>query len=90
MELVRAAAQGRALHQLIPDLPACAAASISRHAPIATRINDFDVKLHSEHRSARYPRDEVEALLRTATAWQGPAARRFRGRPNDRRGRPAR
>lgn len=68
MDLVRAAAQGHALHQLIPDLPSCVAARIHRHAPIATLINDFYVKLHSEHRSARYPRDEVEALLRTATA----------------------
>ena len=68
MGLVRAAARGQALHQLIPSLPSCVAASIRRHAPIATLINDFYVKLHSEHRSVRYPRDEVEALLRTATA----------------------
>lgn len=67
MELVRVAAQGHALHQLIPDLPSCVAAIIRRHAPIATLINDFYVKLHSERRSARYPRDEVETLLRTAT-----------------------
>ena len=71
MDLVRAVAQGRALHQLIPDLPPWAAASICRHAPIATLINDFYVKLHSECRSARYPRVEVEALLRAATAQQG-------------------
>lgn len=68
MNLVRAAAQGSALHQLLPGLPSHVAASIRRHAPIAAVINDFYVKLHSEHRSARYPRDEVEALLQTATA----------------------
>jgi hypothetical protein len=68
MDLVRASAQGSALHQLIPDLPSCAAASIRRHAPIATLINDFYVKLHTEHRSARYPREEVEALLGAAAA----------------------
>ncbi len=66
MELVRAAAQGQALHQLIPDLPSSVAAIIRRHAPIATLVNDFYVKLHSERRSARYPRDDIEALLRAA------------------------
>jgi len=68
MDLIRSAAQGHPLHQLIPDLPSCAAAIVRRHAPIATVINDFYVKLHGERRSARYPRDDVEALLRTATA----------------------
>jgi hypothetical protein len=68
MDLVRAAAQGGALHELIPDLPPWAAESIRRHARIATRINDFYVELHTEHRSARYPREEVDALLRAATA----------------------
>ena len=61
MELVRAVAQGQALHQLIPDLPSRVAAIIRRHAPIAALINDFYVKLHSERRSVRYPRDDVEA-----------------------------
>lgn len=64
MELVRAAAQGQALHRLVPDLPSSVAAIIRRHAPITTLINDFYVKLQSERRSARYPREEVEALLR--------------------------
>lgn len=63
MELVRAAAQGQALHQLIPNLPSSVAALIRRHAPIAFLINDFYVKLHSECRSARYPRDHIEAAL---------------------------
>jgi hypothetical protein len=66
MELVRAAAQGQALHRLIPDLPASVAAIIRRHAPVATLVNDFYVKLHGERRSARYPRDDIEALLRAA------------------------
>lgn len=68
MAIVRAAAQGQAVHELIPDLPSCAAASIRRHAPIATLINDFYVKLHSECRSAQYPRDEVARLLPAAAA----------------------
>ncbi len=68
MALVRAAAQGQALHRLIPDVPASAAAIIRRHAPIATVINDFYVKLHSACRTADYPRDEVETLLRVAAA----------------------
>jgi tRNA A-37 threonylcarbamoyl transferase component Bud32 len=63
MELVRAVAQGKALHQLMPDLPSSVAAIIRRHAPIAYLINDFYVKLHSECRSAHYPRDHVEAVL---------------------------
>ncbi len=63
MELVRAAAQGPTLHQLIPDLPSIVAMIIQRHAPVALLINDFYVKLHGEHRSAPYPRDEIEALL---------------------------
>lgn len=67
MELVRAAAQGEAPRQLIPDLPSSVASIVRRHAPIATLINDFYVKLHSERRSAKYPRDDVEALLRAAT-----------------------
>ena len=70
MELVRVAAQGQALHQLIPDLPSSVAAIIRRHAPIATLINDFYVKLHSERRSAHYPRDDIEALLRVAATQQ--------------------
>lgn len=68
MELVRAVAQGQALHQLIPGLPSRVAAIIRRHAPIAALINDFYVKLHSERRSVRYPRDDVEAILRAATS----------------------
>jgi hypothetical protein len=68
MELVRLAAQGRALHELIPDLPSCVAAMIRRHAPIATLVNDFYVRLHSERRSAPYPRHDVERLLLSTTA----------------------
>ena len=67
MELVRAIAQGQALHQLIPDLPSSVAAIIHRHAPIATAVNDFYVKLHSDGRSVPYPREDIEALLRPAT-----------------------
>jgi tRNA A-37 threonylcarbamoyl transferase component Bud32 len=67
MELVRAITQGQALHQVIPDLPSSVAAIIQRYAPIANAINDFYVKLHSESRSTRYPRDNIEGLLRPAT-----------------------
>lgn len=63
MALIRAAAQGQALHALIPELPAHVAAIIQRHAPVAARVNDFYVQLHGESRSAPYPRDAIEALL---------------------------
>ena len=62
-ELVRAAAQGQAMHQLVPGIPSKVAEIIHRHAPIATLINDFYVKLHGEDRRTPYPRDQVEALL---------------------------
>jgi len=52
---------------LIPDLPSSVAAIIHRHAPIATAVNDFYVKLHSDGRSVPYPREDIEALLRPAT-----------------------
>ena len=69
MELVRLVAQGQALQQLIPDLPARVAAAIARHAPIAAIVNDFYAKLHGERRNVTYPRDEVESVLHTRT-WQ--------------------
>lgn len=62
-ELVRAVAQGQALHQLVPGMPADVAEIVRRHAPVATRINDFYVKLHGEDRRTPYPRDAIEALL---------------------------
>lgn len=64
MALVGAVAQGQAVHQLIPELPFDVAAIIHRHAPIASLVNDFYVKLHNERRSASFPRDEIEAALR--------------------------
>lgn len=67
MELVRAISQGQGVHRLTPDMPACVAETIRRHAPIATLINDFYVRLHSESRSVSYPRDAIESLLQ-ATA----------------------
>jgi hypothetical protein len=67
MELVRAITQGQALHGLIPDLPSGVAAIIQRHAPIATAVNDFYVKLHSDSRDVPYPRADIEALLRPVT-----------------------
>jgi tRNA A-37 threonylcarbamoyl transferase component Bud32 len=63
MALVRAVAEGQAVHQLIPELPSEVAAIIHRHAAIASLVNDFYVKLHSERRSAQYPRDDIEAAL---------------------------
>jgi len=66
MGWVRAVAQGQALHLLIRGLPSGVAAIIHRYAPIATVINDFYVKLHSESRSAPYPRRDIEALLSCA------------------------
>ncbi|PTT86901.1 serine/threonine protein phosphatase [Pelomonas sp. HMWF004] len=65
-ELVRAAAQGQAMHQLFPGMPSGVAEIVHRHAPIATVINDFYVKLHGEDRRTPYPRDAVEALLEGA------------------------
>lgn len=62
-ELVRAAAQGQSIQQLVPGMPAYAAEIVRRHAPVATRINDFYVKLHSEDRRTPYPRDAIAALL---------------------------
>ena len=64
MALVRAAAQGQALHQIMPDLPPCAAAIIRRHASIAALTNDFYAKLHSQRTGVHYPRDDIESLLR--------------------------
>ena len=61
-ELVRAAARGQALDQLVPGFPSSVAEMVHRHAPIATLINDFYVKLHSEDRRAPYPHDQMEAL----------------------------
>jgi hypothetical protein len=63
MDLVRAAAQGHALHHLIPELPSAIAAIIRRHAPIAALINDFYAALHSDRRDAPYPREEADRLL---------------------------
>lgn len=68
MDVVRAAAHGQPLHQLVPDLPSSAGAIIARHAPVATLVNDFYLALHRERRSARYPRDDIESLLRAASA----------------------
>ncbi|KQV52655.1 hypothetical protein ASC95_07465 [Pelomonas sp. Root1217] len=62
-DLVRAAAQGQAMHQLVPGIPSNVAAIVHRHASVATVINDFYVKLHSEDRRTPYPRDQLEALL---------------------------
>lgn len=67
-ELVRAAAQGQAMHQLVAGIPSNVAEIIHRHAPIATVINDFYVKLHGEDRRTPYPRDPIEALLRGTAA----------------------
>lgn len=64
-ELVRAAARGEALDQLVPGFPSGVAEIVSRHAPIATLINDFYVKLHSEDRRTPYPREQIEALSAT-------------------------
>jgi hypothetical protein len=70
MAFVRAVAQGQAVHQLIPELPSDVAAIIHRHAPIASLVNDFYVKLHSELRSAPYPQGNLEAVLSAAPRLQ--------------------
>jgi tRNA A-37 threonylcarbamoyl transferase component Bud32 len=72
MALVRAVAQAQAVHQRIPELPSDVAAIIHRHAPIASLVNDFYVKLHSERRSAHYPRDDIEAVLSAVPTLQVP------------------
>jgi hypothetical protein len=54
-------------------LPACAAAIIQRHAPIASLVNDFYVELHGESRSAHYPREAIEAALLAAFPAPRPA-----------------
>ncbi len=61
-ELVRAAARGQGVRQLVPGMPSNVAEIIRRHAPIATIINDFYVKLHSDDRRTPYPHDQIEAL----------------------------
>lgn len=63
MALVRAAAQGPALHPWTPALPTHVATIIHRHAPVAALVNDFYFKLHGECRSTPYPRDAIEAAL---------------------------
>jgi hypothetical protein len=75
MALVRAVAQGQAVHQLIPELPSHVAATIHRHATVAWIVNDFYVKLHGERRSAHYPRDEIEAVLSAVPTLQVPVGR---------------
>jgi tRNA A-37 threonylcarbamoyl transferase component Bud32 len=66
MAVVRAVAQGQAVQQLMPGLPSGVAAIIRRHALIALLVNDFYVELHSECRSAHYPRAAIEAALSAA------------------------
>jgi len=66
MELIRAAARGRAWSQFFTDLPSSVAAIIRRHAAIAALVNDFYVRLHSERRNVPYPRDGIESLLQSA------------------------
>lgn len=75
MALVRAIAQGHAVHHLIRELPADVATIIDRHAPVAALVNDFYVRLHGESRSAHYPRDAIEAALGAASTLQGPGGR---------------
>ena len=75
MALVRDAAQGKAAHHLVRELPSDIAAIIHRHAPVALLVNDFYVKLHGESRSAHYPRDDIEALLGAAPTMQVPDGR---------------
>ncbi|KQW51937.1 MULTISPECIES: hypothetical protein [unclassified Roseateles] len=67
-ELVRAVAQGQSVRQLVPGMPTYAAEIVHRHAPVATRVNDFYVKLHSEDRRAPYPGDAIAALLSETAA----------------------
>lgn len=76
MALARAIAQGQAAHLLIPELPSDVAAILQRHAPIASLVNDFYVKLHSECRNAHYPRDDIEAVLSAVPTFQVSALRR--------------
>lgn len=61
--MVRGAAQGQSMRDLVPDMPAHVAEIVHRHAPVAACINDFYVKLHSEDRRASYPSDAVTALI---------------------------
>lgn len=68
MELVREVAKEGTLQQIIPDLPSSIAEIIRRHAPVAALVNGFYNKLHRESRSAPYPRDDIEPLLRAAAA----------------------
>lgn len=62
-ELVRAAAQGQSIRKLVPGVPEHVAEIVHRHAPVATLINDFYVKLHSEDRRTPYPCDAVTPLV---------------------------
>jgi hypothetical protein len=72
MAWVRAVAQGQAVHQLIPELLSEVAAIIHRYAAIAALVNDFYVKLHTESRSADYPRDAIEAAFSAVPTSQAP------------------
>jgi hypothetical protein len=73
MALVSAVAEGQAVHRLIPDVPPAVAAIIHRHAPVASLVNNFYIRLHGERRSADYPREEIEAALSVTPASQVPA-----------------
>ncbi len=64
-ECVRAAAQRQARVPLAPESPSSVVEIVHRHAPLATLVNDFYVKLHSEDRRAPYPHEQIEALLAT-------------------------
>lgn len=75
MALVSSIARGRAVHELIPESPSCVATIIHRHAPIASLVNDFYVKLHGESRFAPYPRDDIEAAVSAAPEWHASVGR---------------
>lgn len=47
----------------LPPLPADAADIVRRHAPVATVVNDFYFRLHTESRMTPYPKNEIERIL---------------------------
>lgn len=61
-EFIRACADGRHPEQI----PAAAAALISRHARLAVVVGDFNRRLEQESRLTPYPHEDVEALSSSA------------------------
>lgn len=62
-------------------LPAPVAALVSRYAPVATVVNDFNWDLFGVSRATPYPLDEITRAITRIPGGLGPAPGRLTGRP---------